>query len=753
MDIKLKSSHKKRSLMGAAAVLAVTILSLFLFPLIGDRAEQEYERRTEEREFENSVGLGGIDFELMDALRKGSYVLYYEMAGFEGINQKAVQAAMEVWAADFESWRNEVDYLAQTTDKMETNTTREIGKLLPGGLGSEELKKQYQCYFTLKYDEYGELSIENVWGSYEFGIEDAIVKALLQTNRRNSFQDLEDMYLRNAAEENGEEVEEGAAKSGFSPKNFQMVFGIPKSVEVASYGYLNSNYWYRVLLHGTNGGYLLYGGSLAVLLVVLLLLTSNKLWAGTVDYRRRGRWYLMEAALAGILVLLIAWDGFAELNAQYGAIFLNRSPIEILRSGSLEQILNLLEMAFCLFCLFGGWYLSLAVLRPLFALGLLGYIREYSLICAICTKGVSWIRSRWEQTKYEVSHVDFSNRTIRTIRKLVCLNFLILAFLSFFWFFGIFALIVYSVAVFFLVKRQYDKVERDYRLLMQATTRIAGGDLQYEDRRDWGVFEPFKDELTKIRQGFSKAVEKEVKSERMKTELITNVSHDLKTPLTAITTYVELLKDESISREQRAAYVEVLERKSLRLKVLVEDLFEVSKAASNSIRLDLMEVDVVNLLKQVYVEHEKAFADMGLELKWKIPKEKAVRLLDNQKTWRIFENLFLNIEKYAMPGSRVFVEVTKEQEEASGAKEENRQGEESVQKDGSLSVVLKNMSAQELHVSGTEITERFVRGDTSRTTEGSGLGLAIAKSFTEAQGGEFTVTVDGDLFKAAILWK
>ena len=245
----------------------------------------------------------------------------------------------------------------------------------------------------------------------------------------------------------------------------------------------------------------------------------------------------------------------------------------------------------------------------------------------------------------------------------------------------------------------------------------------------------------------------EDKRERLKTELITNVSHDLKTPLTAITTYVELLKDESISREQRAAYVEVLERKSLRLKVLVEDLFEVSKAASNSIRLDLMEVDVVNLLKQVCVEHEKAFADMGLELKWKIPKEKAVRLLDNQKTWRIFENLFLNIEKYAMPGSRVFVEVTKEQEEASGAKEENRQGEESVQKDGSLSVVLKNMSAQELHVSGTEITERFVRGDTSRTTEGSGLGLAIAKSFTEAQGGEFTVTVDGDLFKAAILWK
>lgn len=747
MDIRLKSSHKKRSLIGAAAVLAVTILSLFLFPLIGERAEQEYERRTKDREYENAVGLSGIDFDLMNVLRKGSYVLYYEMAGFDGPNQKAVQNAMENWSVDFESYRDEVDYLAQTTDKMETNTTREIGKLLPGGSGSEELKKQYQCYFTLKYDENGELSIENVWGSYEFGIEDAIVKTLLQANRQNPFQDLEDMYLRHEAEENGKVLEEGIARSGFGPKNFQMVFGIPKSMEIASYGYLNSNHWYRVLLYGTNGSYLLYGGSLGALLIVLLLLTSNKLWAGTVDYRRRGHWYLMEAALAGVFVVLIAWDGFAEMNAQYISMFWGGTPIEILRDGSSEQVLSLLEMAFCLLCIFGGWYLSLAFLRPLFALGLREYLREYSLICCICTKGVSWLLRRWEQTKYEVSHVDFSNRTIRTIRKLVFLNFLFLAVLSFFWFFGIFALVAYSVALFFLVKKQYDKVEQDYQSLMQAAARIADGDLQYEDEKDWGVFEPFKGELAKIRQGFSKAVEKEVRSERMKTELITNVSHDLKTPLTAITTYVELLKDESISQKQRASYIDVLERKALRLKVLVEDLFEVSKAASNSIKLDLMEVDVVNLLKQVCVEHEKAFTDMGLELKWKVPKEKAVRLLDNQKTWRIFENLFLNIEKYAMPGSRVFIEVTQTSREEPGMKGENGK------KDSGLSVVIKNMSALELNFSGTEITERFVRGDTSRTTEGSGLGLAIAKSFTEAQGGEFTVTVDGDLFKATIVWK
>ena len=260
---------------------------------------------------------------------------------------------------------------------------------------------------------------------------------------------------------------------------------------------------------------------------------------------------------------------------------------------------------------------------------------------------------------------------------------------------------------------------------------MAAGDLEYEDALSWGIFEPLKKELRQIRNGFSKAVEEEVKSQRMKTELITNVSHDLKTPLTAITTYVELLKNSQITEEERRSYVEILERKSLRLKVLVEDLFEVSKANSNTINLEFMEVDVVNLLKQVCVEHQEYFEKKGLFIKWKLPEEKTLLMLDNQKTYRIFENLFVNIEKYAMEGSRVFIEVNTE---------------------NGVEIVMKNMSAQELSVTGEEITQRFVRGEESRTTEGSGLGLAIAKSFTEAQKGSFQVKIDGDLFKVTIRW-
>ncbi len=260
------------------------------------------------------------------------------------------------------------------------------------------------------------------------------------------------------------------------------------------------------------------------------------------------------------------------------------------------------------------------------------------------------------------------------------------------------------------------------------------GDLNTVITEDIGVFEPIKGELEQVRTGFKRAVDEEVKSQRMKTELITNVSHDLKTPLTAITTYIELLKKEDITEEERKSYIDTLEKKSQRLKVLIEDLFEVSKASSNNVTLNLVDVDVVNLLKQVSIEHADKFAEQGLDLRWNVPEEKLVQRLDSQKTYRIFENLFVNVVKYAMPGSRVYVEA-------------RRVGTGPV---SGVEIVMKNMSAEELSVSSEDLTERFVRGDSARNTEGSGLGLAIAKSFAEVQNGKLHVAVDGDLFKVVI---
>ena len=235
-----------------------------------------------------------------------------------------------------------------------------------------------------------------------------------------------------------------------------------------------------------------------------------------------------------------------------------------------------------------------------------------------------------------------------------------------------------------------------------------------------------------IQQGFSTAIEEEAKSQKMKTELITNVSHDLKTPLTAIITYVDLLKNPMLSEEDRKNYVETLEQKTQRLKVLIEDLFQVSKAQSGNITMDFMDIDVVNLMKQVRLEMEDQIVNSDLLFRWSLPEEKILLRLDGQKTYRIFVNLISNILKYSMPNSRVFIDITHDQE--------------------AVQICFRNISNAELDFDVERLTDRFVRGDASRNTEGSGLGLAIAKSFVELQNGIFKIDVDGDLFKVTIRW-
>ncbi|HBF3154896.1 TPA: sensor histidine kinase, partial [Clostridioides difficile] len=243
-------------------------------------------------------------------------------------------------------------------------------------------------------------------------------------------------------------------------------------------------------------------------------------------------------------------------------------------------------------------------------------------------------------------------------------------------------------------------------------------------------FNPIKDELGNIQTGFKKAVDEEVKSQKMKTELISNVSHDLKTPLTSIITYIDLLKDESITDENRKLYIDTLDRKSQRLQHLIEDLFEVSKANSGDVYLNIVNVDIVSLMKQTLLELDDKLADSSLIVKNNFSNEKIILPLDSQRTFRVFENLIINISKYAMPNSRVYIDI--------------------LETDNKVNIMLKNMSASEIDFSVDDIMERFVRGDKSRNTEGSGLGLAIAKSFIELQGGKMNISVDGDLFKVTI---
>ena len=331
-------------------------------------------------------------------------------------------------------------------------------------------------------------------------------------------------------------------------------------------------------------------------------------------------------------------------------------------------------------------------------------------------------------------------RSTKTLIRIVGINFVLLTVFCSLWFFGIFGLIVYSAVLYLILRRLYDRMQEKYKILLRATNELAEGNLDVEITEDLGVFEPFRDEIQKIRTGFKKAVEEEVKSQRMKTELITNVSHDLKTPLTAIITYVNLLKQPQLTKEEREEYIQILDQKSMRLKALIEDLFEVSKANSGSIALNLVEVDVVSLMKQVRLELDDRMRTSGIDFRFQLPDRKIKLLLDSEKTYRVFENLLINIVKYGMPGTRAYIEITEWEEE----------GQE---KPGEVRVAMKNISAAELSDDGRDLTDRFVRGDQSRNTEGSGLGLAIARSFVELQGGRFELETEADLFKVTLMWK
>ena len=302
--------------------------------------------------------------------------------------------------------------------------------------------------------------------------------------------------------------------------------------------------------------------------------------------------------------------------------------------------------------------------------------------------------------------------------------------MSMFRFFGVFGIIIYSIITFSFAKRYIDDINIKYNKLLKLTNSIADGNLSVEIDEDLGILNPLKEQVEKIKKGFKKAVEKEVKSEKMKTELVSNVSHDLKTPLTSIITYVDLLKDSTLDEEKKKQYLETLDRKSQSLQNLIEDLFEISKVNSENINLNLSKVDLVYLMKQTLLELDYKIKEADLRIKTSFNKDKIIYSLDSQKIFRVFENLIINITKYSLEGSRVYIDI--------------------YESDKDIEVTLKNIAKEEIKFNSKDIMERFVRGDKSRNAEGTGLGLAIAKSFIEVQGGTFNIVLDGDLFKVII---
>lgn len=269
--------------------------------------------------------------------------------------------------------------------------------------------------------------------------------------------------------------------------------------------------------------------------------------------------------------------------------------------------------------------------------------------------------------------------------------------------------------------------------LRRGAKSIRGGDLnsKIDFKYLYGPFREHAEDLNAITDGLQTAVEDRVKSERMKAELITNVSHDIKTPLTSIVNYVDLLSKEELQNERAEEYVSVLSRQAQRLKKLTEDLVEASKASTGNVAVHREPVDLNVLLSQAAGEFSDRLAKNSLEPVLTTAPEQPKAMADGQLLWRVFSNLLTNIVKYAMPGTRVYLTTAVQ--------------------DDHVQITFRNISKAPLSMSGTELTERFVRGDRSRTDgEGSGLGLSIARSLVELQGGQFDVITDGDLFKAVI---
>lgn len=291
--------------------------------------------------------------------------------------------------------------------------------------------------------------------------------------------------------------------------------------------------------------------------------------------------------------------------------------------------------------------------------------------------------------------------------------------------------ILYIIISFLYIRKQSMKVRNDYKNMLDFTEQLSHGHFDTEIEDDLGIFNSMRDRLNNLKIGFEAAVKEETKSQNMKTELITNVSHDLKTPLTCIKNYVILLKNTQADETTRTEYLNQLERYTNRLSNLIQDLFDVSKASSGNIDLHPIDLRLQALVDQSLAECIEVLESKDIQVVKNV--EDVVVHLDGDKTYRVFENLLTNIGKYAMPHSRAYIDIHEEEDY--------------------VSVIFKNMSEVEMNFSSEEIQERFVRGDKSRHETGSGLGLAIAKSFVVAQGGTFDIEIDGDLFKVIMTFK
>ena len=734
MDIKLKSNKEIYKSKGIIAILVmIAIIVTSALGMCSSYKIIDKSAKSKKVNYFNEYGFANL-------IAESSYALYYdsmkenenqsasdflldikkniteEADEYSSYIQEALNNNIDQFNRETLGWNNDANlkYYYYNTINNKTNTTlNENVKFENNNIDLSEVNKdKYQFYAVVNFDNNGNVDVSEINGGD---------KEVLKSNIECSLID-----IRNEYDISNSDYEEGYYNIDIKPiKNMTFVYAVPKTItsyDNIRWGIENADISIYESM-GAGGAFIIAG-----IVALIALIFPIKKAKSTILFRKISKipfevWIIIIGLAIAALGPLAGQLIKATLNGDLQVIFVEIIPSLIIP----ERIIWIFNFIIWLLS-YSAVFFFVLVIKYVFNVGVIDYIKErtiFGMVIMLCVRII-------KRTLDEITKVDLREKNNKLIIKLLAINAVILLIITSIWFFGIPVVILYSVILFFIIRKYVDKISEKYSKLREVTSKIAEGNLDVKIEEDLGLFEPFKGDLEKIQCGFKKAVDEEVKSQRMKTDLISNVSHDLKTPLTAIITYADLLKDENLSDEKRKQYIETLDRKAQRLQVLIENLFEVSKATSGNITLNIENVDVVSLMKQTLFELEDKLEEASLLVRKNMPKEKVILPLDSQRTFRVFENLIINITKYAMPNTRVFIDI--------------------IENEDDVAIIMKNMAAEEITFNVDTIAERFVRGDESRNTEGSGLGLAIAKSFVELQGGTFNISVDGDLFKVKIVF-
>ena len=734
MDIKLKSNKEIYKSKGIIAILVmIAIIVTSALGMCSSYKIIDKSAKSKKVNYFNEYGFANL-------IAESSYALYYdsikenenqsasdflldikkniteEADEYSSYIQEALNNNIDQFNRETLGWNNDANlkYYYYNTINNKTNTTlNENVKFENNNIDLSEVNKdKYQFYAVVNFDNNGNVDVSEINGGDKEVLKSKIECSLID--------------IRNEYDISNSDYEEGYYNIDIKPiKNMTFVYAVPKTItsyDNIRWGIENADISIYESM-GAGGAFIIAG-----IVALIALIFPIKKAKSTILFRKISKipfevWIIIIGLAIAALGPLAGQLIKATLNRDLQVIFVEIIPSLIIP----ERIIWIFNFIIWLLS-YSAVFFFVLVIKYVFNVGVIDYIKErtiFGMVIMLCVRII-------KRTLDEITKVDLREKNNKLIIKLLAINAVILLIITSIWFFGIPVVILYSVILFFIIRKYVDKISEKYSKLREATSKIAEGNLDVKIEEDLGLFEPVKGDLEKIQCGFKKAVDEEVKSQRMKTDLISNVSHDLKTPLTAIITYADLLKDENLSDEKRKQYIETLDRKAQRLQVLIENLFEVSKATSGNITLNIENIDVVSLMKQTLFELEDKLEEASLLVRKNMPKEKVILPLDSQRTFRVFENLIINITKYAMPNTRVFIDI--------------------IENEDDVAIIMKNMAAEEITFNVDTIAERFVRGDESRNTEGSGLGLAIAKSFVELQGGTFNISVDGDLFKVKIVF-